>query len=164
MKLLEKSKIVAYVFYVFAALFLIYTVFSIISTIQYLNSVVASGMYVTITASDMISAFVGQVGPYCFYTLVLFAAGYMIHVVGDYLKAQVGEKTVVASVPVEETVETASDNKEEDEAADSDEDVDDDAVEEEIEAELAEAILEDDPDQVVITAELEEVPVEEEEE
>lgn len=138
MKLLEKSKVVAIVFYVIAALFLIYTIFTIITTIQYLASVVDSGMYVTITASDMISAFVGQVGPYLFYTVVTFACGYVIQILGESLEI-VPEAAEKVSAP---------------QAVESTESYDDKANEDAIEAELAESILENDPDTVILETEL----------
>lgn len=103
MKLLEKSKVIAYIFYFIALLFCLYTIFSCVTTIQYLMTVVSSGMYAAVTFSDMLSAFVGQVGPYIVYTFVLFFCGYAIQLISGEV---IPEGQQVESPVVKETAET----------------------------------------------------------
>lgn len=81
MKFLSKTRIFSICFYVIAALFLVYTLFLVVNTIQYLAEVQQSGMYTGVTFDQVLLYFMGQVGPYLFYTLVLFFCGYAIDLI-----------------------------------------------------------------------------------
>lgn len=82
MKKEQKSSVTAIIFYVFAVLFLAYTAFSIFTAYQYVATYIEQG---SITYAkdfkDILALYMQQAGPYLVYSLLLYAAGYVIDVV-----------------------------------------------------------------------------------
>ncbi len=128
----SKAGKVSLTFYVFAIIFACYTAFSLVTTAIYVQSVVSGGYY-NVGFSDIIGVYFGQVGPYLFYALMCWAAGYLIKLIGENPQVLVAQKAA-EHTPNQSVREDAAD-------AAVAQDMNDEAGE--IEAAIAEAVAED---------------------
>lgn len=74
----SKNKI-SIVLYVVSILVGIYTLFTVYTSYTYISSLVASGLVISDELSNVISYYVQASSPYLFYTIVIWAIGYIIN-------------------------------------------------------------------------------------
>lgn len=74
----SKNKI-SIVLYVVSILVGIYTIFTVYNSYTYISSLVASGLVISEELSNVISYYVQASSPYLFYTIVIWAIGYIIN-------------------------------------------------------------------------------------